>query len=232
MADHTDSFIDEVTADLRRDRLYHAMRRYGWIVVLLILGVVGGTAWLEYTRAQSRANAQEFGDAVLAARAQSDPAAALAAIDPAGSSGRRALAGLLTASALTADGKDAAAAQALRDLAAAIGSDDPVLRDLAKLKAVIVAGPSLGMSERDAILDELSQPGAHFELLALEQKALALAEAGRDDDAITLIRQIRKKPALSDALRRRLDDTLVVLGAPLDENAPLDDDAAILPVSN
>ena len=40
MANQNDSFIDEVTEDLRRDRLFLAMRRYGWIAVLAILVLV------------------------------------------------------------------------------------------------------------------------------------------------------------------------------------------------
>lgn len=220
MANQSDSFIDEVTADLRRDRLYHAMRRYGWIAVLLILVIVGGTAWLEYSKMQERAKAEAFGDQIVAAQQSDDPAAALLAIDADGAIGRRAIAALLAAGELSADGQDGQAAQELRSLAADIGSADPVLRDLAKLKAVIAGGPTLGMADRDSILNELSQPGAPFELLALEQKAIALAGAGRDEDAAVLIRQIQQKADLSEPLRRRLGEMMITLGAvPEDEPA-------------
>ena len=40
MANQNDRFIDEVTDELRRDRLFRAMRRYGWIAIALI--VAGG----------------------------------------------------------------------------------------------------------------------------------------------------------------------------------------------
>ena len=40
MANQNDRFIDEVTEDLRRDRLFLMLRRYGWIAVLLILALV------------------------------------------------------------------------------------------------------------------------------------------------------------------------------------------------
>ena len=33
----TDSFIDEVNEEVRRDRLYHLLRRYGWIAALAIV---------------------------------------------------------------------------------------------------------------------------------------------------------------------------------------------------
>ena len=53
----TDSFIEEVTEEVRRDRLFALFRRYGWIVLVLIVLVVGGAAWNEYRKAQDRAAA-------------------------------------------------------------------------------------------------------------------------------------------------------------------------------
>ncbi|ODT59957.1 MULTISPECIES: tetratricopeptide repeat protein [Paracoccus] len=206
MANQNDTFIDEVTEELRRDRLYGLMRRYGWIVILLVVAVVGYTAWREYDRAQDRAAAQAWGDAVLAAEAGGDPAAILA-VDPQGSAGRQALSGLLAAGAE----QDAdAAAQALRDVATA--QPDTVLGELAQLKLVMLQGQQMDVAERDAMLTRLSRAGAPFELLALEQKAVALIGAGRPDDAITLIRQIQDKDGLTEALRRRLSEMMIALG--------------------
>ncbi|TJZ86685.1 tetratricopeptide repeat protein [Paracoccus hibiscisoli] len=206
MANQNDTFIDEVTEELRRDRLYGLMRRYGWIVILLVVAVVGYTAWREYDRAQDRAAAQAWGDAVLTAEAGGDPAAILA-VDPQGSAGRQALSGLLAAGAQ----QDAdAAAQALRDVAAA--QPDTVLGELAQLKLVMLQGQQMDVVERDAMLTRLSRAGAPFELLALEQKAVALIGAGRPDDAITLIRQIQDKDGLTEALRRRLSEMMIALG--------------------
>lgn len=207
MANQNDTFIDEVTEELRRDRLYGLMRRYGWIVILLVVAVVGYTAWREYDRAQDRAAAQAWGDAVLAAEAAGDPAAILA-VDPQGSAGRQALSGLLAAGAQ----EDAdAAAQALRDVAGA--QPDTILGELAQLKLVMLQGQDMDVAERDAMLTRLSRAGAPFELLALEQKAVALIGAGRPDDAITLIRQIQDKDGLTEALRRRLSEMMIALGA-------------------
>ena len=53
---------------------------------------------------------------------------------------------------------------------------------------------------------------ATFEMIALELKALALVDAGRDEDAVTLIRQIQQKDGLSQAQRRRLSELLITLG--------------------
>ena len=49
----SDSFIDEVTEEVRRDRLFGYFRRYGWIAAVVIVVVVGGAAWNEYQKAQS-----------------------------------------------------------------------------------------------------------------------------------------------------------------------------------
>ncbi|MCO6362046.1 tetratricopeptide repeat protein [Paracoccus sp. 08] len=206
MANQSDTFIDEVTEELRRDRLYGAMRRYGWIVVLVIVAVVGFTAWREYSAAQDRAAAQAWGDAILAAEAENDPAAILA-VDPRGSAGRQALTGLLAAGAQT---DPDARAQALQGVADA--QPDSVLGELAQLKLVMAQGAEMDAAERDAILTRLSRAGAPFELLALEQKAVALIGAGRPEDAITLIRQIQDKDGLTEALRRRLSEMMIALG--------------------
>lgn len=215
MANQNDSFIDEVTEDLRRDRLFAAMRRYGWIVIALIVALVAASAWREYARSQAEARAQAFGDALLAAQEQTDAgarAAALAGIDPLAGAGRTALRDMLAAGAQVEAGQTAEAAERLTASAAAAG-DDRVMQHLAQLKAVMLQGSAMEPAARDAALATLSAPGAPFELLALEQKVVALVDAGRPDDAIALIGQIRQKDGLTEALRRRLSDMLITLGA-------------------
>ena len=52
----TDSFIDEVTEEVRRDRLFGLMKRYGWIAVVAVLLIVGGAAYNEISKARARAS--------------------------------------------------------------------------------------------------------------------------------------------------------------------------------
>ncbi|WP_245999176.1 hypothetical protein [Paracoccus methylarcula] len=132
-------------------------------------------------------------------------------LDPRGSDARRALSGLLAAGEWAGSGGADAAAEALRGVSEDAASDG-VLRELAQLKLVMLEGSSMDPSQRDEILAHLSRSGGPFEALALEQKAVALIEAGRDNDAVTLIRQIQKKPELSEALRRRLSEMMIALG--------------------
>ena len=43
----TDSFIDEVTEEVRRDRMYLLLRRWGWVGVVAVILIVGGAAFNE-----------------------------------------------------------------------------------------------------------------------------------------------------------------------------------------
>ena len=211
MTHQNDSFIDEVTDELRRDRLFNAFRRYGWIALLLILAIVAGAAWREYSRAAAERDAEAFGDALIAAQSAEDPAAAIATVPTGANPARKALTALLTAAAqVEAGDRNAAIATltALADDASAL----PVDRDLARLKLVTLQGPDMDPALRDAMLSDLSAAGRPFRLLALEQKAIALIAADRADDAATLIRQIQQEQGLSDNQRRRLAETLITLG--------------------
>lgn len=211
MTNQTDRFIDEVTEEVRRDRLFAVFKRFGWIGVLLILAIVAGTAWTEYSRAQARTQAQQWGDAVVAALKQPDPAAALAEIDALGSEGRAALGELLAAGEATAVGQSDMAMAELEHAAGRMAKD-PVLNDLAMLKLAMLSGPAMDAARRDEILARLSEPGRPFRLLALEQKADALVGAGRFEDALTLIEQIENEDGVSDMMRQRLADMKMVLG--------------------
>ena len=63
----TDSFIAEVTEDVRRDRLFRLFRRYGWIPALAIVAIVSGTAYNEWAKTLAETEAQNRGDRLLAA---------------------------------------------------------------------------------------------------------------------------------------------------------------------
>ena len=205
----TDSFIEEVTEEVRRDRLFKLMRRYGWVGILAMLGIVGGAAYNEWQKARATASAQAFGDAVMAAMEAEDRRAALAAV--AGTAPQNALRQFL----LAAEAAEAGDAVGARDMLEALAADPALpesLRALARIKAAILAGPDMAPAERDATLAALAAPGAPFRLLALEQQALALLDAGRRDEAIVLSRQILNEAELTPGLRRRATELIVTLG--------------------
>lgn len=213
----TDSFIDEVTEEVRRDKLFALFRKYGWIGVALVLLIVGGAAWTEWQKVRSRNAARAFGDAVLAALDSDDPAARVAALDGVAAGGpgnaaiRAALTQLLAADEALKAGDRAGALTRLEAISAEAGLPADY-RQLAQLKAVILAGPSMDAAARDAALAELAQPGAPYRALAMEQQAVALMADGKTEAAIALARKVLQEPDATPGLQRRVTQLIVALG--------------------
>lgn len=206
-----DSFIEEVTEEVRRDKLFALLRKYGWIAVLAILGIVGGAAWTEWSRVQAERAAQDFGDALLGAVAAEAPLTALQGIAPDDAS-RAAVARLLLAGQAQASGDGGAALSALAAVAAD-ASLPPSLRELAQLKSVIVGGAGMNATERDAVLADLARPGAPYRLLAMEQQALVSLAGGDREGAVAALRQILLEQGLTPGLQQRATELMVALGA-------------------
>lgn len=216
---NTDSFINEVTEEVRRDRLFALMRRYGWIAVLAVIVIVGGAAWNEWSKAKARRTAEGFGDAMLAALNVDDRTArsqALAAIEAPGAPARAVL-DLLTASEeVEANPSDAAR----RLLALADRSDVAlVYRQIAVLKAVAIPGAGLSVEQRRARLDGLAGAGGLVRLLAEEQLALIALETGDRDAAIAGLQQVVVDAEATASLRSRASQAIVALGGALSGGA-------------
>ena len=205
-----DSFIDEVTEEVRRDRLFAIFRKYGWIGIVLVLGVVGGAAWNEWSKAQARDRAEVFGDALLDALDFGEPAERRVALDTVPATGPQvAVLQLILASdpAENRDGTLAALAALEADTA-----QPQSYRDLATLRRVIVAGADLAVADRRAALDPMSAPGRPFRTLALEQAAYLLIEEGRTDEAIAALRQLTQDQEATEGLRARAGQMIIALG--------------------
>lgn len=215
----TDSFIDEVTEEVRRDQLFALFRKYGWIGILAIVAIVGGASWYEWSKARAEAAAQAFGDALVAAMADNDSAgranalAEVAAGDTVGgAAGRAAMVALLRVAEAEAAGDHAGAVADARAVAGMAGLS-PLYRDLAQLKLVMLDGAAMDAAVRDQTLTALAQPGAPYRTLAMEQQALVLIEAGKTDEAITLLRSIAEDADAAQSQRGRMEQILTALGA-------------------
>jgi hypothetical protein len=208
-----DSFIDEVTEEVRRDRLYGVLRRYGWIGVLLVVLVVGGAAWREWAAARDAAAARALGDALHAAIDAPDAAARAAALAGLGTSAdQRALAALIGAVMVEPDADPAAreAAMAALEAAAAAPGVDPIWTDLALLRRV--TGGTLDPAARRAALAPLIVPGRPLRTLAEEHLALADLEAGDVAGARARLEALAGDAETPQAQRRRLMRILTALG--------------------
>lgn len=212
-----DSFIDEVTEEVRRDRLYAIYRRYAWIAVLAVVLLVGGAAYFEWRKSTARAQAEAAGDALIAALDDETPAGraqALSALDLPEDAGRRAVTLLMRAGAEAEAGNVEDALEALQSLAD--DAEMPVrVRDLAALKSVVLSAATTSPEDRIARLQPIAVPGKPYRLLALEQVALAEIQKGETDAALDTLRGILADADVTQDLRRRVSQLIVALGGTL-----------------
>lgn len=212
-----DSFLDEVAEEVRRDRLFGLFRRYGWIGVLIVLGIVGGAAWNEWSKSQTEAQAQAFGDALVDALDTGTPEErrdALTAIPAEGP--QAALLQLVIASDAEGDRHENLAAL---DRVAADTTLSPVYRDLAVLRRVLLAGSDMPIADRRAALQAIAVAGRPYRMLADEQLAYLLVEEGKTDAAIAALTALLQDQAASPTLRTRVGQMILVLGGTLPDRS-------------
>jgi hypothetical protein len=209
---NTDSFIEEVNEELRRDRLFAMFKKWGWIPILLVLILVGGAAYREYSLAQQETSARAFGDALIGSLDASESAerqAALAAVSTENETAQALLALLLAAEQATGSDREAAAA-GLRALA-----DQPDLapryRDLALLKAHLL-DPQEPIAAL-AMLDQLALPGRPYRPLAMEQQALVHIGQGDIEAGMTLLRLLEEDSQATPGLQQRTSQLIVAIEA-------------------
>ena len=209
----TDSFIDEVSEEIRREKLFKTFRKYGWIGIALVVIVVGGTGYREYSRAAEKSASEAFGSDVLAALQQNDPSARVAQLDTitAPNAAAGAMIAMLQAAELSSDREGAAAAAKLE--AAALNSDlDNMYRDILNFKRLTTPESGLENNERRMGFEQLATPGNPLRLLAEEHLALLDLAAGDTEAAVNRLFMILEDSELTQGLRQRAGQLMVALG--------------------
>ena len=209
----TDSFIDEVSEEIRREKLFKTFRKYGWIGVALVVIVVGGTGYREYSRAAEKTASETFGSSVLEALQENDPSARVAQLDtitaPNASAG--AMIAMLQAAELASD-KDGAGAAAKLEAAAVSGDLDQMYRDILNFKRLTVADSGIDAGERRMGFEQLATPGNPLRLLAEEQLALLDLASGDSAAAVNRLSMILEDAELTQGLRQRAGQLMIALG--------------------
>lgn len=209
----TDSFIEEVTEEVRRDRLFKLMKRYGWIPALIVIATVAGTGWNEYNKAKDRSAAETLGDDIIAALAvdESDARAEAFANVTAGTPGGKAMVEFLRAAALSNSEQKPQAVEILN--AVAVNGDLPeIYRQIAAFKALTLQADTMPTDERRRQFEALAQPGQPLRLLAEEQLGLIDIAEGKRDQAIERFQAILQDAELSLDLRDRVIGMIIALG--------------------
>jgi hypothetical protein len=203
----TDSFIDEVTEEVRRDRLFGYFRRYGWIPAVIILALVGGTAYGEWSKSVVVQAAQVRGDALLDALDVQDKPESISALSSIVAQGDTDV----VASFLLA-GLDQSLASELLTVIAENMDQPKYIRDLARLK--LAATPdAASKDEAVSILTDLSAPGGLYRNAATEILVALELQRGNRDVALELLQSHVQDAGATRAQVQRMGELIVALGA-------------------
>lgn len=208
----SDSFIHEVTEEVRRDRMFRLWKKYAPHVIGLIVLVIAGTAALNWWQHRQREAARELGGVFLSTDIASvaDQERLVAEVEgPAG-----VIARLRLAAAHAESGNAEEAARLYAEVAATPGLA-PAYADLAALQAVRLGLAGMEPAEAIARLDPLAAEGAPYRLLALELRAAAKLNAGDAKAAHADLLAILESPEATRDLIDRAAALLLASGGEL-----------------
>ena len=208
----TDSFIEEVSEEVRRDRLYGFFRKYAWIGILVVVIIVGGTAFLEFQKVKAKTKAEALGSAIIEALEisnEKERVELLGNIDVSNSEAKSIVALLLAAEEISLQNYDAAS----RNLNA-ISEDQSIsqiYRDMAKFKFLLISHSRLEVELLLTGFEDLASPGNPFRLLAEEQIALLRLKNKENEAAINTLKSILDDAELTDTIKQRVSQLLISL---------------------
>ncbi|MDG1473102.1 MAG: hypothetical protein P8Q26_16295 [Ascidiaceihabitans sp.] len=209
----TDSFIEEVNDEVRRDKLFAALRKYGWIGVVAVLLLVGGVGYSENNKRIARGQAEALGDGMMNALELNEADARVAALQTveAGDPAAGAVLAFMTAAQQTDAGDAAGAAETLQTVANT--NELPLIyRQIATFKALGVNAANLSLEERANGYSELAQPGNALRLLAEEQLTFIDIEQSNTDSATERLQAILDDSEVTADLQQRVLQVMVALG--------------------
>ena len=207
-----ESFIAEVTEEVRKDRLYSLFRRYGWIGIMAVLVIVGGAGYREWSISQEQAAAEALGDSLIAALEERESGTAVARLREieASEGDNGAIVNLALATKLAETGDLPGANSHYRHVLL-----DPeistVYRDLAALKELGTRWTELDPNELIEQLDRIDGSGSPFRLLAAEMKAHAMLELGQTEDALEILQEIVEDFGVPSAMSVRVQQLILAL---------------------
>lgn len=175
-----DSFIQEVSEEVRRDRMFGLWKRYGPFVLAAVVAAVaaaGVDAWLTHQRERA---AREAGATLLQAAQATEAttrAEALLAAAEGLEAGPAMIARLRAAAELAAAGDAAAAVQAYRKVAEDPATE-PAFAGFAAYRAAVLDADRAGPQTTIEVLRPLAAEGQPFRPLALEAMAALKIETG------------------------------------------------------
>ena len=209
---NNESFIQEVSEEVRRDRLYRILKKWGWIGIAVIVALVGGASFNEWNKDSKMNSARNLGDRVLSAVSNKDPIE-LKEIETSNISQDIFIKNLLLAILLSDNKLDASkkALEEIRDLPGITKTYKEL--NAFKLGLLLLKEDNLTSDERFGVFEEFVEPGSPFRLLAKEQQALILIEQGKLELAIKALTEISVDSETTASLKRRVTQLRISLGS-------------------
>lgn len=220
--------FNEVDEELRRDQVEGLFRRYLPHMIALALVVVAGVAgreawnWYQVQRETKEANTYAAASQLLKDGKGKQALAAFEQIAKSGPEGYANMALLQAAGSALSSGETANAVSLYKQ--AAQKMDDPLFKDLATIKAVMIQYDSLKFDELEKELDEASQPGRPYRALARELIASKALSVGKLDRARSEYKSLEQSLDTSSGVLQRAQTVLALMG-PEPEPAKADDAA-------
>jgi hypothetical protein len=205
----TDSFIEEVSEEVRRDRLFKIFKKYAWVAVLVVVLLVGGAAFNEYNKLSNQKRAASLGDELykIIQLDVNDQMPELESVNPKLQNGK-AIVNFMQVNSLLKAGKVSEAIKILDDISSNSGYDN-TYREMADFKSIILS--SSDVSEKLLRLESYSEPGSAFRTIALEEISLIQIKLGDFEKAIDTLTITLQEPGLSQNQAKRISELLRTL---------------------
>jgi hypothetical protein len=217
--------FQEVEEDVRREQMEKLVRRYGPYALLAVVAFILAVGGYEFYKQRHDAAIGKAAKAYVAASLQleSDPKAAASAFAAlAKEGGGYALLGRFRAAEAAAAANDVKGAVAALDAIAADGQVDPLLRDLARLKAGYMLLDIMGRADLETRLAPLAQGTSIWRFDAQALLAFSALKGGERARALSGFKGLANNDAAPPGVRRRARDMVLALeeGAPPQSKPP------------
>jgi hypothetical protein len=196
-----DSFIDEVTEEVRRDKLYLFFKKYVWVLVLVILSVILASIFIEIRSNAKQASAEMLGDVLYRSLNNTFENAQINESDQEKFIDSKSVVALILEAKVLENNSKFKLAITSYETILNINELPNSLKDFVKFKLLMLIKDN--PTRVESLLAELINPDSSFNLLALEQKALIKINDEQWKQAISILNILIESPEASQAMISR-----------------------------